>query len=83
MIQGEHDQDNARTDEEEDQDHYQKGTDEDDQYEMQAPGGADEEEYDQEDQQMINPHYQLEDYAERDQDGNLIQHSLNVNTHNA
>lgn len=37
----------------------------------------------QESEQIINPQYQLEDIQERDQDGNLIQHSLNVNTQNA
>jgi hypothetical protein len=49
-----------------------------------APGGAADEEYEEaEEQQIFNPQYQLEDIQERDQDGNLIQHSLNVNTHGA
>ena len=72
VIQG--DDNLPRTDEE----------DEDEEDGMQAPGGADDEEFDDgQQQQMINPAYQLEDFQERDQEGNLIQHSLNVNTHNA
>lgn len=32
----------------------------------------------EEGQELYNPEYHLEDIQERDQDGNLIQHNLNV-----
>lgn len=88
MIQEEQDDDDGdmmiQNQNEEDEPQFQDDNDEN--LNNEAPDGAGyDEEYGDEDnqEQIINPQYQLEDIQERDQDGNLIQHNLNVNTHNA